>query len=81
MLNIAKETRLKPQDVIQRAVAFFGPKGYGLELKEVDNCNAYLVGGGGHVRVAAANSKKGSSVDIEAVEWDFQAQEFLDKLK
>lgn len=81
MLKIAKESKLKPQEAIQRAVAFFGPKGYGLELKEEDNCNAYFEGGGGSVRVSAATSKKGSSVDVESVEWDYQAKEFLERLK
>jgi hypothetical protein len=80
MLKISKESKLKPKEVIVRAVAFFGPKGYGLELKEEDKCNAYLEGGGGSVRVSAATTKKGSSVDIESVEWDYQAKQFLDKI-
>jgi hypothetical protein len=49
-------------------------------LKEEDNCNAYFEGGGGSVRVSAATSKKGSSVDIESVEWDYQAKEFLNRI-
>ena len=80
MLKISKESKLKPQEVIKRAVNFFGPKGYGLELKEEDNCNAYFEGGGGSVRVSAATGKKGSSVDIESVEWDYQAKQFFDKI-
>jgi hypothetical protein len=80
MLKIFKESKLKPQEVIKRAAAFFGPKGYGLILKEEDNCNAYFEGGGGSVRVSAATSKKGSSVDIESVEWDYQAKEFLNRI-
>jgi hypothetical protein len=80
MLKIAKESKLKPQEVIKRAAAFFGPKGYGLILKEEDNCNAYFEGGGGSVRVSAATGKKGSSVDIESVEWDYQAKEFLNRI-
>jgi hypothetical protein len=80
MLKIAKESKFKPQEVIKRAAAFFGPKGYGLILKEEDNCNAYFEGGGGSVRVSAATSKKGSSVDIESVEWDYQAKEFLNRI-
>ncbi|MHB8104108.1 MAG: hypothetical protein ACYDG5_01020 [Dehalococcoidales bacterium] len=81
MLKISRESKLKPKEVVEKAVAFFGPKGYGLELKEEDNCNAYLEGGGGSVRVTAATGKKGSSVDVESVEWDYQAKEFLGKLK
>jgi len=81
VLKLSKESKLTPKKVIERAAAFFGPNGYGLILKEEDNCNAYFEGGGGSVRVSAATSKKGSSVDIESVEWDFQAKQFLDKLK
>ena len=81
MLKIGKESKLKPQDVIKKAVDFFGPKGFELEIKEEDSCNAYFEGGGGGVRVSAATSKKGGSVDIESVEWDFQVKQFLDKLK
>jgi len=80
MLKIGKESKLKPQDVIKRAIEFYGAKGYGLILKEEDNCNVYLEGGGGSVRVSAATSKKGSSVDIESVEWDYQSKEFLGKI-
>ena len=80
MLTLSKESKLKPQEVINKAVEFFGPGGFGLELKANDNCNAYFEGGGGSVRVVAATAKKGSSVDIESVEWDYQTQEFIDKL-
>ncbi len=80
MIKVSKESKLKPQEVIKKAVDFFGPKGYGLELKEEDKCNAYLQGGGGSVRVAAATAKKGSSVDVEAVEWEYQSKQFLDKI-
>ena len=80
MIKISKESKLKPKEVIKRAVAFFGPKGYGLELKEEDKCNAFLEGGGGSVRVSAATTKKGSSVDVEAVEWEYQSKQFLGKI-
>jgi hypothetical protein len=80
MIKVSKESKLKPKEVITRAVTFFGPKGYGLELRDEDKCNAYFEGGGGSVRVTAATSKKGSSVDIEAVEWEFQAKNFLEKI-
>ena len=80
MLTLSKESRLTPKKVIERGVAYFGPSGFGLTLKEKDNCNAYFEGGGGSVRITAATSKKGSSIDVESVEWDYQVQKFLDKL-
>lgn len=81
MIKVSKDSKLKPQEVIKKAVAFFGQGGYGLELKEEDSCNAYFEGGGGSVRVAAATGKKGSTVDVESVEWDYQAKQFIGKLK
>jgi hypothetical protein len=81
MLRIASESKLKPEEAVKRAVAFFGPKGYGLEVKDEGNCCATFEGGGGSVHVSAAASKKGSSVELESVEWDYQTKEFLARLK
>lgn len=81
MLKISRETKLKPQEVVKKAVAFFGPGGYGLQLKAENDCTAYFEGGGGSIRVIAAAGEKGSTVDIESVEWDYQVKQFFDKLK
>jgi hypothetical protein len=81
MLKLGRESKLKPEEAIKTAVAFFGPKGYGLEVKDEGSCCVTFEGGGGHVEVSATASKKGSSVDIESVEWDYQSRQFLDKLK
>ena len=81
MLKISRETKLKPQEVVKKAVAFFGPGGYGLQLKAEDDCTAYFEGGGGSIKVIAALGKKGSTVDVESVEWDYQAKQFFDKLR
>jgi hypothetical protein len=81
MIKIAKASRLKAEEVIKKAGAYFGPGGYGLKVIEEDTCNAYFEGGGGSVRISAASNKKGSDVNIESVEWDYQAKEFLGSLK
>jgi hypothetical protein len=81
MLKISRETKLKPEEVVKKAVAFFGPGGYGLQLKAEDDCIAYFEGGGGSIKVIAALGKKGSTVDVESVEWDYQAKQFFDKLR
>ena len=81
MLKISRETKLKPGEIVKKAIAFFGFGGYGLQLKAEDDCTVYLEGGGGSVKVIAAPSKKGSMVDIESVEWDYQAKQFFDKLQ
>jgi len=77
MLRIAAESKLKPEEAIKRALKFFGPGGYGLDVKEEGNCCATFEGGGGSVHVSASESKKGSSVELESSEWDYQARKFL----
>ncbi len=81
MLNATKESKLKPEEVIKRAVNFFGSKGLGLIIKEEDKCSVYLEGGGGGVRVNTTASKKGSTVDVETREWETQVKDFLALLK
>jgi hypothetical protein len=81
MLKIGKESKLKQEEVIKRAVDFFGPKGYGLDVRDESGSHATFEGGGGHVEVSATPGKKGSAVDVESVEWDYQAKQFIEKLK
>jgi hypothetical protein len=81
MLSITKNTFLKPEEVIKRAVNFFGPRGLGLIIKEEDTCSVYLEGGGGGVRVDAAAAAKGTKVDVETREWESQVKDFMAVLK
>jgi hypothetical protein len=81
MLSLTKTTLLKPEDVIKRAVDFFGPKGLGLVIKEEDHCTVYLEGGGGGVRVLTSVKGKGTTVDVETREWESQTKDFMAKIK
>jgi hypothetical protein len=81
MLSMTKNTKLKPEEVINRAVNFFGPKGFGLTIQEGDANSVYLEGGGGGVRVNASKAEKGTTVDIETREWESQVKNFLASLK
>ncbi len=81
MLKMMKESRLKPEEAIKKAVAFFGPKGYGLEVKDEGNFCATFEGGGGSVNVSIVASKKGSTIELESFEWDEQVKDFLYKIK
>ena len=82
MISLGKESKLAPSVVIERAVAFFGPGGWGLEVTERGECCARFEGGGGHVSVqATAREKgKGSEVEVESREWEHAAKAFLGKL-
>lgn len=81
MLNLSAGTKLDKEEVIKRAVAFFGPGGYGLEVTEEADGYAAFTGGGGGIEVTAVTEGKKTSVDLLSQEWDYQVREFLDKIK
>ena len=80
MLKIVTKTKLNPEEAIKRAVEFFGPGGYGLETKNQTPDCAYFEGGGGGVNVTACTDEKGTSVELESREWDYQVKEFIRKI-
>jgi hypothetical protein len=82
MLKLSRETKLDGKEVIQRAVAFFGASGLGLETAEQNDTSVTFEGGGGGVIVEVAPGEKGKlTVDLTSREWDFQIKQFLDKIK
>ena len=82
MISIEKKSKLGPSRVIDRAVSFFGPQGWGLEVIERAECCARFEGGGGHVfiQVTGGEKGKGSTVTVESQEWEHAAREFLAKI-
>ena len=88
MARYGKESKLSPDKVLEKALQFFGPGGLGLEVKEQDECCASFEGGGGHVVVRASEKGpalsgvegKGSEVDLETREWDYQVKQFMGKI-
>jgi hypothetical protein len=77
MLRMSVKTKLKPDEVVRRAVNFFGPGGHGLEVANESAGYVCLEGGGGVVEVIASGEAKGASVELVSREWDYQAREFL----
>lgn len=82
MISIEKSSKLTPSEAIDKAVAFFGPGGLGLEMTERAECCVRLEGGGGYVFVQAAEDEngKGSLVEVESREWEYQVKQFLEKV-
>ena len=80
MLKIVTKTKLSPEEAIKRAVEFFGPGGYGLEVKNQTPDCAYFEGSDGGVNVTACIEEKGTSVELESREWDYQVKEFVRKI-
>ncbi|MCI0580878.1 MAG: hypothetical protein L0332_04310 [Chloroflexi bacterium] len=80
MLHIAKETHHTLEEVIQAAIAFFGPGGVGLAIKEQTAGSVWFEGGGGHVIVQAQPKDAVTEVDIETREWEYPVRQFLEKI-
>ena len=80
MLTMVTKTKLGPEEAIKRAVEFFGPGGYGLEVKNQTPDCASFEGGGGGVEVTACTEEKRTSVELFSREWDYQVKEFIRKI-
>jgi hypothetical protein len=88
MIHLGKESKLSPTEVLEKALQFFGPDGVGLEVKEQDENCALFEGGGGYVFVRVCEKGpapggvegKGSEVDLETREWDYEAKQFMGKI-
>lgn len=78
MARYGKETKFAPDKVIDQAIEFFGKAG--LTLKQQTASAVSFEGGGGHVAITADPKGKGSDVDLETREWDYQVKEFMKKL-
>jgi len=80
MIRIEKSTRLKPAEIIDKASAYFGKTGEGLEEKERGMCCVSFEGGGGYVAVTVADEDKHRVVDVESREFEYQAKQFLNAI-
>ena len=80
MIRIAKQTRLKREEIIARAVEFFGEKGEQLDEKDRNRCCVYFEGGGGYVSISIVEDNNKRSLDIETREFEYQVKQFLKTL-
>jgi len=81
MLRLSTTSKLNPEEVIKRAVKFFGPEGYGLEVREETASGATFEGSGGGVEVTASTEGKKTTVELTSREWDYQVKEFIGKVR
>jgi hypothetical protein len=79
MIRMGKGTKKSSTEVIAKAVAFFGPGGWGLEVEERADCCTHLVGGGGHVFVQVTDDAGpgGREILVEGREWETQIRQFM----
>jgi len=80
MKSYGKQTRLKPEQVIEKAVAFFGPAGVGLDIQDQGSGCARFEGGGGFVSVSTCEGEKRTEVSLETREWEIPSGEFISRL-
>lgn len=71
------ETKLSPEEATEKAVAYFGAGGLGLEVTDQSPCCVHFKGGGGHVVVTACLEEKRSVVELETREWDYHVKRFM----
>jgi hypothetical protein len=69
-------TKLTPQETLERAMAYFGPGGQGLEITSKGDLFLVFQGGGGYVAIAAQPGDE-TSVDLETREWDYAVRQFM----
>lgn len=79
MIRMGKESNLVPSDVVEKAIAFFGPSGAGLNVVDRGDCCARFEAAGGYVFVQTADidDRGGSNVTVEGREWEYQIKQFM----
>ena len=76
MARYGVEIKMPPEEVIQKAVDFFGKSGVGLKVVERSRCCARFEGGGGHVSLTLSEGEK-TEVELVTREWDYQVKQFV----
>lgn len=79
MIRMGKESKFTSAEVIDRAVAFFGPSKLGMKVSDQGDCCARFEGAGGYVFVQTADmdDKDGSNVTVEGRQWEYQIRQFM----
>ncbi|MGD2185424.1 MAG: hypothetical protein PVI71_04815 [Desulfobacterales bacterium] len=80
MIRIGKQTQLKPEDIIAKAIKFFGKEGEQLEEKERYPCCVSFEGSGGYISISVVDKHKSRTVDVETREFEYQAKRFIEML-
>jgi len=71
------KTELSPEEVIQKAKAYFGEQGMGLTTLEEGACCISFEGSGGFVSITLAQEEDKTDVDLMTREWMFDVQQFM----
>jgi hypothetical protein len=77
MARYSLETKKSAEEVIRKAVDYFGEEGLGLSVANEDPCCVTFEGGGGHVSVTVSQGEARTAVELETREWDYQVRTFM----
>jgi hypothetical protein len=79
---MGKDSKLAPSEVVDKAIAFFGPPGAGLNVVEWDAGSARFEGTGGYVFVQTTGSdeQEGSTTTVQGRGWEQQIRQFMGEL-
>lgn len=78
-LRMGKIVSATPEEVLDKAVAFFGRGGLGLKLVRRSPLEVFFRQAGGLVQVTATPAEAGEKTEIEAmtVEWGYDVKRFM----
>ena len=80
MIRISKKSRLDPDEILVKALRYFGKDGEGSDETERGACCVSFSGAGGYVTVAVSERSDLREVDVETREFEYQAKRFLDSV-
>jgi extradiol dioxygenase family protein len=80
MLKLSTKSKHSLEEVLEQAKKFYGT-GFGLKLIDQGENWVSFEGGGGSVNVIVTKEEKGTTVDVESVEWDYQTKELIQKVR
>ena len=79
-MRIRSVIKLGSEDIIKRAIGFFGAGGAGLTIKEQNSEYVLFEGGGGNIEMTIKPRMKATSVEFVTQEWEQQVKQFIDSL-
>ena len=77
MLRIATETKLTPQQVVGKAISFFGSDGLKLNITSQTETEISFESGEGFVTIVAGVNKRKTTVEFTTREWESQVEQFI----
>ncbi len=79
MINIERQSRLKPEELMGLLKRYFG-NGWGLKVTEENPSCISFSGSGGYVNATVCSEDGKTKLKLVTQEWEYQAKEFMSQL-